>query len=64
MTEFHKQMLKFVEESQDIQKRTAQLQADTGIFNEKLGSFLKESGLPENFSIPEICLLAIRKAQG
>lgn len=63
MTEFHKQLLKFAEESNGIQKRTVQLQADAETYNQKFAGFLKENGLPENFTLPEIALLAIRKSQ-
>lgn len=64
MTEFEVQAGKFAQESLELQKRQVQLQADTTLFNEKLEAFLASQGLAKQFTLPELVLLACKKARG
>lgn len=63
MNEFEVQLMKLSEEADDIQKQELELRQKGQIFNDKLMGFLKEHGLPQNFTLPHLALLSIRKAR-
>ncbi len=63
MNEFEKTLIKFREEADEIQKVELDFQMRAKFFNEKWHAFLKENGLPENFTMPGMVLLAIRKTR-
>lgn len=62
-SEFESQLKKLCDESDDLQKTEMELKTKTQLFHEKLGGFLKEQGLPDNFTIPQLALFAIRKSR-
>ena len=61
--EFEKTLSKLCEESEQIQKMEMELKARAQLFTEKMAGFLKEQGLPDNFTIPQLAMFAIRKAR-
>lgn len=63
MTEFETQLAKLEEEATGIQKSEGELRIKVQIFTQKLMGFLKENGLPEDFTLPQLALLAIRKSR-
>ena len=50
-------------EAEVIKKKEATLRMEQKMFGEKLHGFLKENGLPDDFSLPELCMLAVRKCR-
>jgi hypothetical protein len=50
-------------ESEKIKKMEVELRMAQQLFNEKFFGFLKENGMPENFSLSELAMFAIRKAK-
>ena len=60
---FQQTLEQFDKEMQELKKLGAELQARSKIVNEKLGGFFKENGLPENFTMTELALLALRKGK-
>lgn len=63
MNNFETTLVKFVEESESLQKRELALNQENRLFGEKLAGFLKEHGLPENFTVPQLAILAVRKSR-
>jgi len=63
MNKFEEAIEKLVEESRDIQKRELMLREEAKMFNEKFMGFLRENGLPENFTLPLALNIAIKKAK-
>lgn len=63
MNEFETQLIKLHTEAEELQKLEIELQMKVKIFAEKQVGFLKEYGLPENWTLPQLALLAIRKAR-
>lgn len=63
MTDFETTLTKIAKESAEIQKKELALKQEQQLFMEKLYGFLKENGLPENFTLPELAMLAIRKSK-
>lgn len=61
--EFEQQLKKLGEEGDEIQKEELSLRQKQGLFMDKLHGFLKEQGLPENFTLPQLALFAIRKSR-
>lgn len=63
MTDFEVTLLTLSKEASDLQKKQIELRSEIALFDNKLQGFLKENGLPENFTLPELALLAIRKSR-
>lgn len=63
MNEFETALFELNKEAEEIAKSEAELQMRGKLFSEKLFGFLKESGLPPNYTLPQLALLAIRKAR-
>jgi len=63
MNPFETQLMELAKEAEGIKKQEAEVQTKGRLFNEKLIGFLKENGLPENFTMPELALLAIRQSR-
>lgn len=64
MSDFETALQGFLAESLDIQKLERELETKQSMFSEKLFGFLRQNGLPEKFTLPELMQLAIRKTQG
>lgn len=64
MNAFEIQLMKLTEESQELQKGEMELRSKAQLFNQKLMGFLKEHGLPDDFTLPQLALLSIRKSRG
>lgn len=63
MNEFFEAVLKFEAEAEELQKAEILHQQKARLFTEKLMGFLKQYGLPENFTLPQLMLLAVRKSR-
>jgi len=63
MTDFEQTLRKLNDEAFLIQQEEITLQAKAKLFQQKLSGFLKESGLPDNFTVPELALLAVKKSR-
>ena len=63
MNDFESTLAKLAEESAEIQKKEMTLKTEQQLFMEKLYGFLKEHGLSENFTLPELAMLAVRKSK-
>ena len=62
MNQFKKQLDEFLKDSLAIQKMEMEVQTKSKLFMEKFMGFLKQNGLPENFTLAEMCALAVKKA--
>jgi hypothetical protein len=63
MNEFELTLMKLNTESEETQVAELELRQRAQLFNQKLMGFLKENGLPENFTLPQLALLAARKCR-
>ncbi len=63
MNDFEASLSRFVEESAALQKRELALQQEGQLFMQKWMGFMKENGLPENFTLPELAALAVKKSR-
>lgn len=63
MTDFEITLAKLADESAEIQKKEMTLKQEQQLFMQKLYGFLKEHGLSENFTLPELAMLAVRKSK-
>lgn len=63
MNEFETTLMKLSEEAGEIQKTELELRGRAQLFNQKLMGFLKEQGLPEDFTVPQLALLSIRRSR-
>ena len=51
------------DEEFSIMKRELSARKKAHSFNVRLMGYLRECGLPENYTMPELCILAIKKAR-
>lgn len=63
MNDFEQTISKFVAEGEELQKKEMALRAETDLYSQKWVGFMKASGLPENFTIAHVALLAIKKSR-
>lgn len=63
MNDFELTVMKLSEEATEIQKTEIELRTKAQMFNQKLMGFFKEQGLPDDFTLPQLVLLAIRKSR-
>jgi hypothetical protein len=63
MSEFEMQLNHFNDEAAHIQKAEIELKSKAQFFNQKLMAFMKEHGLSDDFTLPGLALLAIRKSR-
>lgn len=61
--DFEMTLVKFCEEAEVLQKKELALKGEQQLFMQKWVGFMKESGLPEDFTMPEMALLAIKKSR-
>lgn len=62
MTEFKAKLLKIAGMFEELKAEERAIAHKSNAANLELQALLKESGLPENFTLPEALLLAIEKA--
>lgn len=63
MNDFERALSSLVGEATEIQERESKLKVDQQIFMNKWSGFMKEAGLPENFTLPQLAMLSVRKAR-
>lgn len=63
MTEFYKALLQYEERFKDMQKKEQALQLEAHTLQSAFQGWLKESGLPEQFTMAEVMTLAVRKSR-
>jgi hypothetical protein len=63
MNDFETTLLKLAEEAGSLQKQELTLRTETQLFNQKFMGFLKQNGLPEDFTLPQLALLSVKKSR-
>lgn len=63
MNEFETELMGLVEDFKGVQEGERALQMKVTVANGKLQDFLKKHNLPEQFSMPELMQLSIRRSR-
>ncbi len=61
--QFETQLMQLDADATKLQEAEQRLQHQAVAFREKLNAFLKENGLPSDFTLPQLALLAIRQSR-
>lgn len=63
MNAFETTLNQLLEEAEVIRKQEATINLAKGMFHDKMMGFLKEAGLPKDFTLPELMSLSVRKSR-
>ncbi len=61
--EFETQLRQFAVESEALQIRERDLKNDSEFFLQKFQGFMKENGLTQEWTLPQLALLAVKKSK-